>query len=708
MTVTARSSAQSGAHVLDSTPVAAVRHVRVMRRLFTTCLLLGCATTAPATQRERPPATETTPAVEAESQPTPAETMSVDTAKATTEGAQFIAPAGWVFQRRGAMTVLTPPEGDSHIALIDVPVKNAPGADAAVAAAWALYKPDFKWSLELVTPAPDHDGWSMIREYEYRTSPNERRDVSVGTQLAHEVWTVVIYDMRQDVSEKRLGAVSSIFGRLLPKGYSRESFAGKTANPLDAPRIAQLTNWVQKAMKALEVPGVSLGIVQNGQVVLADGFGVRELGKQARPDADTLFMIASNTKALTTLMLGKLVEEQKLSWDTPVKAALPTFELGDDEITSQVEVRHLVCACTGLPRQDYEWLFEYGHMTPDGAMKTLADVKPTSKFGEMFQYSNLLAGAAGFVGGHVLFPTLELGAAYDRAMKTRVFEPLGMRATTFDYAKALAGNHASAHAPDIEGTPSKALMAVNYSIIPLRPAGAAWSSVRDLLAYVQMELAEGVLPSGKRYIAKEPLLERRVMQVSIGKDDTYGMGLVVRTKYGTPVVHHGGDMIGFHSDMMWLPEHNVGAVVLTNSDPGWVLRSLFQRKLLEVLFDGRPEADDQVEAEAKTFFDQIAADRKLLSVPADAAEAAKLAARYENGALGSILVRHDGPSTRFDFGEWQSDVATKTNPDGTVSFVTTVPGMTGFELTVGTSHGKRALIARDMQHEYVFEEHSAS
>jgi len=68
------------------------------------------------------------------------------------------------------------------------------------------------------------------------------------------------------------------------------------------------------------------------------------------------------------------------------------------------------------------------------------------------------------------------------------------------------------------------------------------------------------------------------------------MGLEVNTKYSAPVVHHGGDMIGFHSDMVWLPEQNVGAVVLTNSDPGWILRSLFQRKPLEVLFDGKAEA----------------------------------------------------------------------------------------------------------------------
>src|SRR5262249_49185187 len=151
---------------------------------------------------------------------------------------------------------------------------------------------------------------------------------------------------------------------------------------------------------------------------------------------------------------------------------------------------------------------------------------------------------------------------------------------------------------------------LNYSIIPLRPAGAAWSSVNDMLKYVSMELANGALPDGRRYIAKEPLLERRAAKVPIGKDEVYGMGLMVDSTYGVPVVHHGGDMIGFHSDMIWLPEQQVGAVVLTNADLGWLIRGGLSRKLQEVLFDGRPEADASLAAAAKSFFASQAADRK--------------------------------------------------------------------------------------------------
>ena len=627
--------------------------------------------------------------------------LSADTPKTTVEGATFIAPAGWSIDVSGPATILTAPEGDSTIALVDVHAKSA---DDAVAAAWAAYKPGAKWPVKVTNDFPDKDGWSNIRNYSYLTSPNEKRDVFAIARRAGETWTVAIYDMSDAVGEKRGAQVSLIFGRLLPKGYTRENFAGKKANALDARRIAALSKFVEEGQKKLGVPGVSIGLVQDGKVVFEGGFGVRDINSAAKPDGNTLYIIASNTKALTTLMLAKLVDEKKLTWETPVTTLLPSFKLGNADTTSRVLVKHLICACTGLPRQDYEWLFQYEGVTPDGALKTLSTVQPTSKFGEMFQYSNLLAGAAGFVGGHVLYPDKELGAAYDEAMRTRVFAPLGMTSTTFDFARALgAPNYATAHAPDVDGKPAHAAMEVNYSVIPLRPAGGGWSSVHDMLKYVEMEIDEGSLPGGKRYISKETLLARRVPQVPMSKDQTYGMGLMVETKYGTPVVHHGGDLIGYHSDMIWLPEQHVGAVILTNSDPGWILRNAFRRKLLEVLFDGRAEADKDVEAAGKSYFANLAAERKLVTIPATPADAEKLAAHYRNAALGDIAVSHNGPATVFDFGEWKSEMASRHNPDGTVSFLTTAPGIAGFEFVVGTGE-KRSLIARDAQHEYVFAE----
>jgi CubicO group peptidase (beta-lactamase class C family) len=415
-------------------------------------------------------------------------------------------------------------------------------------------------------------------------------------------------------------------------------------------------------------------------------------------------MIGSNTKALTTLLLGKLIDAGKLTWDTKVVSVMPGFKLGDEATTNSVLIRHLICACTGLPRQDLEWIFEYKGVTPDGVVAALGKMQPTSKFGEMFQYSNLLAAVAGYVAAHVANPKLELGASYDRAMQTMVFDPLGMKSTTFDYARVLRGNMARPHGISIDGKPTEFPLDMNYSVIPVRPAGAAWSSVTDMLKYVAMELAEGTLPGGKRYIDKDVLLARRAPQVPIGKDATYGMGLGVETTYGTPEVHHGGATFGYHSDMMWLPEHGVGAVILTNGEFGVVLHGAVRRKLLELLFDGRPEAEPSVTAAAKNRLQELAAERKQLVIPPDPEELAKLAPRYKNAELGEVAVKKAGAATVFDMGEWNIEVASRKHADGTVSFVTIGASLIGIDFVVGKSAaGKPTLTVRDAQHEYVFD-----
>lgn len=639
------------------------------------------------------------------SQPAVPKVLAADTPSTTVDGNAFVAPKEWSIETQGPATVLLAPEEGSKIALVDVAGENA---DAAVAAAWQAYDPNAKWPLKVASDRPGRDGWEEMRNYAYETSANDQRTVFARAFRKGERWTVAIYDMANATAEKRSGQVGLIFDRLMPKGHSRESFAGKTAHKLDEARLAQIKDFVEDARKTLDVPGVGIGLIQDGKVVFADGFGVRELGKPAKIDGNTSFMIASNTKAMTTLMLAKLVAQGKFTWDTPVTEIFPSFKLGNAETTKQVLVKHLICACTGLPRQDMEWLLESENATPDSVMKTLATMQPTSKFGELFQYSNPLAAAAGYAGGHVAYPDKEIGAAYDAAMQSLVFDPLGMKATTFDYAKALRGNHATPHGTNVDGETAIASMDLNYTILPARPAGAGWSTVNDVLRYVQMELDRGMFKDG-RYIAEAPLLERRKPQVALGNDVTYGMGLMVDKTWGVPVVYHGGDMVGFHSNMMWLPEHGVGAVILTNSDPGVYMRGPFLRRLLEVLFDGNAEAEDNLKAQAKQLKDAIAAERKRLTVPADATESTKLAKLYRSTELGAIAVSHKDKATWFDFGGWKSEVATRKNDDGTLSFITISPGVDGFEFVVASAavanaEGARALVLRDAQHEYKFAE----
>lgn len=642
--------------------------------------------------------------------PSLAQTVSEDTAGAaikadtpgkTSAGTQYVVPTEWSAHISGNKVTLDPPEAGSHVVLIDI--KGAE-MDDAVAAAWKTYAPPKTWPLLLATDSAPRDGWDQIRVYDYDTTANEKRHVVAVAYRHGKQATVLIIDMASAVAEMRLSQTRAIMDRLLPVGYKRESFAGKKAHPLDAARIETLKTFVDNARQAYDVPGVAIGLIDHGKVVFAGGLGVREIGKPEPVDADTLFMIASNTKALTTLMLARLVDQKKFGWNTPVINVMPSFKLGNAATTKQVLIRHLICACTGMPRQDMEWLLNSRDATPDSALKALSGMQPTSKFGELFQYSNLMAAAAGFIGGYVLYPELELGPAYDLAMQKQVFDPLGMHLTTFDFDRALLADHAAPHGVDVDGHTAVASMGINDTIRAARPAGGAWSAVSDMLRYVQMELSNGLLPDGKRYLSKQALLERRKPNVALGATATYGMGLMVDRTWGVPVVHHGGDLSGFHSDMIWLPEQGVGAVILTNADAGVFIRGPFQRRLLEVLFDGKPFAQSQIDAGVKRYKAELAAERKRLTVPADATEVAKLAENYRNPAVGSIQVERHGTATTFNFGAWHSEVASRKNDDGSVSFMTISPGDDGLEFVVSGSPESRKLVLRDEQHEYVYDE----
>lgn len=635
-------------------------------------------------------------------EPATAETLDADTPRQTAQGAGFVVPQGWTVQTRGQATLLSPPEAGSTIALVDVELDDA---DAAIEAAWGLAGLALEWPVKVAVDQPGADGWEQQRMVDYTVPQNAWRIVWAHARRFEGRWTVALTDFSMPDYDRRRGQVGLIFSSLLPPGRERESFAGRTAQVLDEARLAQLSAFVQEAQRALQVPGVALGIVQNGETVLAEGYGVREIGRPEPVDSDTLFMIASNTKAMTTLLLARLVDQGRVQWETPVTAIMPDFRLGDAETTGKVQIQHLVCACTGLPRQDSEWILEFAEATPETAVAALAGMQPSTEFGALYQYSNPLAAAGGFIGAHALHPELPFGEAYDRAMQEHVFDPLGMRRTTFDFDTAMQGNHAAGHGQDFEAQVRLAIMDMNHSIVPVRPTGGAWSNVDDMLRFVQFELDRGLLPDGTRHVSEAALLERREPKVAVGSDTTYGMGLMLDRTWGVPAVFHGGSMIGYKSQMIWLPEHDVGLVLLTNADEGGYLtgRPLL-RRLLEVLFDGEPQAQAQMASAAEEMREWRRAERERLRIPADPAEADKLASAYHSDALGRLEVIRDGERTVFDFGEWKSEVASRREDDGAVAFVLSEPGAMGWPFVVADQDGRRRLISRSAQQEYVLEE----
>jgi CubicO group peptidase (beta-lactamase class C family) len=633
-----------------------------------------------------------------------AKPLDADTPSKTPAGATFTAPKAWTLEQHAKHVVLTPPETNMHVVVVDA--GRAPDAKAAVQAAWKEYRPNEHHALKVLAPAGDKEGWDEKATLDYETSPNEHLLLQAVASRSGDNWTVLILDGNEGTFEKRLGAAALVLDSMRPAGYQLESFAGRTPHKLDAARLATLRDFLQTSMKKLRIPGIGYAISQNGQVVYEGGIGVRSLGKPDPVDAHTIFIVASNTKGMGTLMLARLADQGKFTWDEKVTDVYPPFRLGSDETTRHVLMKHLVCACTGLPRKDLEMLFDTRPDTPASTTFTLlAGTEPTSKFGEVFQYSNLMASAAGYIGGHLAHPDMELGAAYDRTMQEQVFDPLGMADTTLNLHQAVArDDHADPAGDTIDGQAAPISEDFNDSFTPYRPAGGAWSSSHDMLRYIDNELTKGVLPNGKRYVSEKNLLARRVANVPIGEYDTYGMGLITMKRWGVTVIYHGGDLAGFHSNIYAITDADVGAVILTNGDNGYALRDQYMRRILELLYDGKPQAEANVEASANRLDSEIAKERPHLTVPPDPAQAEKLAAHYQNAGLGVINVIRSGPDVIFDFGAWRSKVASRKNDDGTISFVTIDPGVAGFPFVMTTHNGKRGLAVHDSQHNYTYDE----
>lgn len=626
-----------------------------------------------------------------------------DEVRSTPGGSSYLLPVGWTAKADGAVTVLRPVETDLAIAFVDV--GEQPDAAAAVARAWALFDPAMKRPVKIVTPRPARNGWEESVGYEYETSPNEHHYVTAVARRKGAAWNVLIADGSSATFEKRGGATGQISNSWRPVGYSRETFAGRTARDLDPARVAQLVEFVRTGAAMLEVPGVGLALYDNGKVVYEGGIGVREFGKPEPVDAHTMFNVASNTKSMATLLLAKLVDQGRLRWDQKVVEVYPSFRLGDDATTAATEIRHLVCACTGLPRKDMQWLFATTEKTPaSDTFVQLAATQPTSKFGEAFQYNNLMASAAGYIAGHMFYPDMELGAAFDRAVEEQIEKPIGMTDTTFSFAEVAAGNHATPHSDTIDGKVVTIGQHLNSQVVPFRPAGGAFSSPHDMIRYIATELNEGVLPDGKRLMGKEALLARRTHYVPIGEDQWYGMGLMDDRRMGISVITHGGDLGGYHSNMYAIPDAGVAAVILTNSDRGVYLRGPFQRRLLEILYDGREEAAGNLASTIKSIEANRVEMRSKLSVPGDAAALAGLATRYVNADLGAIDVVRSGTKASMKFNGFDAEVATRKNDDGTISLVTIDPEFSGGEWVIGSVAGKKTLTLRDAQHVYVFTE----
>src|SRR5882724_276344 len=215
------------------------------------------------------------------------------------------------------------------------------------------------------------------------------------------------------------------------------SIAAVAAPAAPPPDIDQ---WVARAMRTFEVPGLALAIVKDDEVVLAKGYGVRKLGESTAVDARTLFGIASNTKAFTATAFGLLVEEGKLEWDAPVIRYLPAFALWDPFVTREITVRDLLVhrSGLGLGAGDLLWWPESTYDRKEIARR-LRFIQPATSFRTAYAYDNVLYLIAG-----ELIETIS-GRSWEDFVATRILARVGMTGSNVHHSAAAAGNVATPH-----------------------------------------------------------------------------------------------------------------------------------------------------------------------------------------------------------------------------------------------------------------------
>jgi CubicO group peptidase (beta-lactamase class C family) len=657
-----------------------------MRNFLSLLLVLtGCATARPAT-----------PAAP----PSEATQLAEDTPTTTASGAKFTAPKGWWLLRRGGLIVLQDPEKDLSVAFAERAAKNA---DEAVAAAWQEFAPGFARVARNTVRPPPRDGWDEIQQTFYEVPAAEARTVIAAARRKGATWYLALIDGADPAMERRGAQMSIAVGSLKVAGQEEEDLSKKEAHPLDAARAEKLAAFVEGAMKDSEIPGAAVAVVQGGKVVFARGFGVKELGKGEPVTPRTLFLIGSTSKSLTTLMMAKLVDEGRFSWDTPITKLMPSFALGDAEATRKLTVAYTVCACTGLPRQDMEFIFEFAHATPESRILSMRGMKPTTGFGETFQYSNLMVSAGGYVAALAAEKGKKLDSAYDAVLESRVLGPLSMKVTTGDTKLALKRDHAMPHGKEIHDEPMPIPVEYEGAVTSVLPAGGLWSSAEDMARWELLELGNGKL-DGKQLVSEANLLERRKPRVQLSAKASYGLGLFVDRSRGLLSVGHGGNTLGFTSDETFFPEKGFGIVTLANVQVANAFTGAVRRRLVELLLDAREEAAESLAFSRKEQAIELAKDLKEIALVPDRAFVTPLVGRWKNASLGPAEIRLEpsGGAT-FDAGEWKSPLGIHTAPDGTRKLILTGAPLAGLAFWPKDKDGKTALLFETAQQKYWFE-----
>jgi hypothetical protein len=281
-------------------------------------------------------------------------------------------PGGWTVVNQGDPLTVIGPESDLELSFLSRPVVD--DIDDLIRSAWREVKPGFDVPVLHKVEMPTSDGWDGVIHIAYDTPESESRIVFAIIRLLSSRAYITLIDGTKAGFGRRIAQLSELNGGWKPTGLKEPSLVGISPKKFGDEERNAMSSFVGWAMRQIGIPGVAIAVVQDGETVYAEGFGVCRAGGQERVTADTRFMIGSSTKPLTTMMMARLVDLGRFTWSTPVTEVLPGFALGDEDVTRRLEMRHTVCGCTGMPRRDLDLIFRFRGVRPEDRIAEMRQI----------------------------------------------------------------------------------------------------------------------------------------------------------------------------------------------------------------------------------------------------------------------------------------------------------------------------------------------
>lgn len=414
---------------------------------------------------------------------------------------------------------------------------------------------------------------------------------------------------------------------------------------MSKPNFDGLKDFIEGELKKFHVPGAGVAVVKDGEVILAEGYGLRDVEKKLPVTADTFFAIGSSTKAFAAMSVALMVDDGKLEWDKPVNNYLPEFKLWDKFASERMTPRDLLCHRSGLPRHDLMWY--NSPFTREDIINRLIHLEPSKDFRTNWQYQNLMYMTAGYLAGKVS------GLGWERLVSERIFEPLSMKKSNFsvDETQKLDDYALPYREKDeqVERIPFR-------NIDTIGPAGSINSSVREMTNWLLLQLNKGKV--GEKQVISEPNL-RQMHAPQMVIDDPmwselesadyvlYGLGWFIHPYGEHTLIHHGGNIDGFSALVSFMPAINAGVVVLTNLNGNFVT-SVITNHIYDLLMDRTPQDwsgkykgfVDKMKAQMEKAKQEGAADRKEGTQPTHPLE--DYTGKFEHPAYGVASITKEG------------------------------------------------------------------